>query len=217
MSANDSTRPICELGDAVITLNEVKILKSKDSWLNDSIITFYFEWCKYNSTLSDSIVLIHPGSAFMLRMLPPEELTASIPPGGNPFVDATSQRVRVICLPINNANDSEVGGGSHWSLLIFYKDTHRAVHLDSSSGMNRVVARETCACLGNLLFIEKYEFVEAKDAYQQSNSYDCGIISLMHVHDLMFPDDKRFFYNSSGTIAVRNHLLELIDTCQKIT
>lgn len=202
---------VCELGDATITIFDLAILESPTAWLNDNIITFYIEWLNKlqgkGMTTRKDVILIHPGSAFMLRLLPPAEIMMNVGKKSNPFVDARQKDVSLIAIPVNSADNPSSGGGSHWSLVVFDKVTLVAKHFDSYSGFNREVAKKTASCLAKVLSLDRYMFVEP-DTAQQQNTYDCGVFTLINLRNLFLTDDE--FSSKDGTKKFRKHLVELI-------
>lgn len=80
-----------------------------------------------------------------------------------------------IFFALNDNEQTEVSGGTHWSLLVFSYPERKVFHFDSSRGTNRNQAAE----LGNKIL--KYFGVQAFDAIlephclQQNNGYDCGV------------------------------------------
>jgi len=206
-----SSKIVCELGDATITDADLDILKSPTAWLNDNVITFYLEYLFLNTitTAPSSIVLIHPTAAFMLRLLPPEDMLVST--GNkreNPFVEAKQPHIHKVLIPINNASDPDAaGGGSHWSLLVVDKPSGVARHLDSSSGMNRQVAIETAACVSRILEVDKLRFEEPR-VVQQTNGYDCGVFTLLNVQREVTGDASAL--EASAAREFRKDLLKFV-------
>jgi sentrin-specific protease 8 len=217
------SKVICEVGDATLHESDVEILKQPNSWLNDQIITFYLEWWKRELMLSDEtgqhrnpeVVMIHPTAAFMLRLLPMEDLVSSVAIGGNPFLQAQRDEIKLIIIPINNAQDPFEAGGSHWSLLVVDKMQHRAIHMDSSLGMNRTVALQTTEAIRKVLSSAQLKFDEPQNTEQQTNCYDCGVYVLLNIRRVLTNlggnDDKTIIETDSTTLF-RKWLLALIMT-----
>ena len=210
---------VCELGDATIRESDVAILQAPGSWLNDSLIAFYIEWV-LKITPRNDVVVLNPSAAFMLRLLPIEDLIREVPRGGNPFLQARSETVEDIYVPLNNANDpDEAGGGSHWSLLVIHKSSKIAEHYDSANGTNSSIARKTASCFKQLLNLDSLEVVKAK-TFQQTNSFDCGVYLCLYLaRDLLDVHQSTTSrelvpINAESARRFRTQLLELIhDHC----
>lgn len=204
---------VCEVGDATINQSDLEILKAEKSWLNDNIITFYFEWLKRDlGEKSRNLVFIHPSAAYMLKILPLEELTCSVGRGSNPFLDAQKPETDIICVPVNDSEDPSIAGGSHWSLLIINKNDNIGYHYDSYYGHNDNVALKTLSCFNRLLFpINSSSQLKFEDAHskQQQNGYDCGVYTLMNLLNIVVPGSIPEF-SPEATVSFRKSLLNLV-------
>ena len=93
------------------------------------------------------------------------------------FLDPLELNVKeLVFLPVNNNLDKLSAGGSHWSLLVFVKETRKFLHLDSMDKSNQDEA---------VKFYEKYKgyfratkFEHAVTFPRQVNSSDCGVYVL---------------------------------------
>lgn len=120
------------------------------------------------------ILFMNPSAAWMVSMIDnPEELEMCL--------DQLSLSQRdLLFIPVNDAQDPElVGGGSHWSLLMFHRASNAFFYMDSivSSSNNRSFALSYARNLHPTLHVENttgYSFVDVKSS-TQSNGYDCGL------------------------------------------
>ncbi|CAG9788717.1 unnamed protein product [Diatraea saccharalis] len=138
-------------------------------WLNDTIISFYFEYLEKVIFLNtNELLFISPGVTQCIKMVDTEEIKTFLEP-----LDINSKKFVFFAL---NDNDSpDTAGGSHWSLLVYSRPESCFYHLDSSSGSNHNVAWEFASHL--ISYFSKtasINFVN-KECLQQSNGYDCGI------------------------------------------
>lgn len=138
-------------------------------WLNDTIISFYFEYLE-KVLFSDAreLLFVSPEVTQCIKMVPSEEIKIFLEPLG-----IGSKKFMFFAL---NDNDSpDMAGGSHWSLLVYSRPESCFFHMDSSSGSNHSVAWDFASHL--ITYFSRgasINFVN-KDCLQQSNGYDCGI------------------------------------------
>ena len=100
---------------------------------------------------------------------------------------ATFLRADYIFLPVSdNADVTQSGGGSHWSLLVIDRSAQRAYHYDNTlTAINEEDARAMADRMGR--------FIRAPLAFHQSdrtpktyNTFDCGAyVCVMMKHLLM--------------------------------
>ncbi len=212
---------VCTLGDSTINEQDLDILRDSRSWLNDNVLTFYIEWLLHSQTpstqesLKDAVIL-HPSAAFMLRMLPSEELVASTGAGPNPFITAQSDQINFIALPINNEKNALGGGGSHWSLLVIDKANKVGRHFDSSSTNNQQTAMESLMLIEDLLEENhgSFAFVEEKCS-QQNNAHDCGVYTLMNLEKFCGIKEELSEQSQYDCVEFRKNLLNMVFTLTK--
>ena len=80
----------------------------------------------------------------------------------------------LIFIPVNDHQDVEKSGGSHWSLLVFCRPTAICYYFDSSHGSNKKSAMEIFYKFKPLFKCEAAK-VEEQPTPQQPNGYDCGV------------------------------------------
>lgn len=172
--------------DTILHQSDVELLKGPH-WLNDNIITFYFEYLEKSAYLGEKdLLFISPEVVQCLKATKGCELAIFLDPL------AAKQR-KFVFLALNNCEVMDKAGGSHWSLLVYSQPEETFFHFDSLKGSNYGQAGKLS---GKLL---KYlspngtgDFVEY-ESLQQCNSYDCGIFMLCHVDllvDYCLKDNK---------------------------
>lgn len=166
-----------EANDVVLNFHDSLLYKADvcllddQRWLNDKLLGFcfeYFEREKFNHS-ADKLCLINPDVAQCIKILPSEQLGEFLDPLNLP----TKQYV---FLPVNDNEQCEQTGGSHWSLLVYIRNRQEFRHYDSSRDSNKEIARKLAyklqpfvnAPMGRMKFLEM-------EGPQQSNSYDCGV------------------------------------------
>lgn len=86
----------------------------------------------------------------------------------------------VVLIPINDNHDVSRIGGSHWSLLVYYKENDCFYYLDSLHNYNYEDALDLKAkleiCLRNVVIP-----IKCINCAQQTNSYDCGVYVLKFI------------------------------------
>ncbi|KAI8439425.1 hypothetical protein MSG28_013219 [Choristoneura fumiferana] len=138
-------------------------------WLNDTIISFYFEYLErvmFNT--ATELLFVSPEVTQCIKMVKTDEIKTFLEPLG-------VSRKKFVFFALNDNDSPDTAGGSHWSLLVYSKPESCFYHLDSSSGSNHDVAWEFASHLmsyfsntGAINFVDK-------ECLQQCNGYDCGI------------------------------------------
>ncbi|XP_046969235.1 sentrin-specific protease 8 [Vanessa cardui] len=138
-------------------------------WLNDTVISFYFEYLeKVLFKNANEILFVSPEVTQCIKMVQASEISIFLEP-----LDIDTKKFVFFALNDNNSPDK--AGGSHWSLLVFSKTENCFYHFDSSSGSNHDVAWDFASHLmsywkkgGTINFVDK-------ECLQQNNGYDCGV------------------------------------------
>ena len=173
---NQDDPVVASMGDALVRESDVTLL-SGPFWLNDRVIGFVFEYLhlhKFDG--SSKICFISPEVGQFLKLASEKEVPVFFEP-------LNLEEKETILMAVNNADDPDSPGGSHWSLLVFTRQAREFFHLDSSSGMNdspaRQLARKLHAYLNTKVDKFSFRFTDV-DVLRQSNGYDCGIHVLCH-------------------------------------
>lgn len=162
--------------DTVIRQSDVDILKS-NGWLTDSIIGFYLQYLEKEVYANKDFLFISPEVTQCIKSSHHSEIPV--------FLDPVSARqYLVIFFPVNNNENVFSSGGSHWSLLVYFRSDGTFYHFDSSNCVNDLQATKLASKLQH--YFEKDKPVNVKECHslQQSNSYDCGIYLLCNVDNI---------------------------------
>nr|XP_010922480.1 NEDD8-specific protease 1 [Elaeis guineensis] len=156
---------ILSYGDVVLRRSDLDILHGP-YYINDRLIEFYFA----HLSPPHPVLLVPPSISFWLSNCPdPVSLSEAVTPLELP------QRDLVLFTVNNNSDVTAADGGTHWSLLVYYRATNEFVHHDSSQGMNRWHAETLFeAVKGFVGDGDDARYVEGFTP-QQNNGYDCGL------------------------------------------
>lgn len=161
----------------VLRQSDVQLL-SGPHWLNDTIISFYFEYLEkviFNKV--NELLFVSPEVTQCIKMVQTEEIKIFLDPLG-------INQKQFVFFPLNDNDSPDTAGGSHWSLLVYSKPESSFFHFDSSCVSNHNAAWEFASHLipyltqtGSINFADK-------ECLQQTNGYDCGIHVLCNVQRL---------------------------------
>eukprot|EP00884_Botryococcus_braunii_P015986 jgi/Botrbrau1/3070/Bobra.0070s0063.1 len=174
--------------NAYLRVRDVILLQGRN-WLNDQIITFYFEFLKTETfrALETCVAFVHPATSYLLEIAGAESLHLA-----EMLSPLKLNQCDYIFLPINdNVDYTEAEGGSHWSLLVYSAREAVFRHYDSA-GINHNWAVGTAKALQTVLAsydsqLESHLEGEDEDTGpnlhegagpRQENSWDCGIYVL---------------------------------------
>nr|BAN20907.1 conserved hypothetical protein [Riptortus pedestris] len=163
--------------DALITYDDVELLEGP-YWLNDTIIGFYLEYLEKEKYADTNVCFIRPEVTQCLKLSEVGELPA--------FLDPLEFKEKdLVIMPLNDCEDPNLPGGSHWSLLAYSKPEKTFYHIDSSAGSNQQAARALTFKLSQ--YLDKNSLCEFKtiNSLQQSNSYDCGVFVLCNIDNIV--------------------------------
>lgn len=105
-------------------------------WLNDTIISFYFEYLeKVMFNNASELLFVSPEVTQCIKMVPADEIGTFLEP-----LDIA--RKNFLFFALNDNDSPDTAGGSHWSLLVYSNPEVCFYHLDSSKGHNHNVAWE---------------------------------------------------------------------------
>jgi len=163
---------VASLGDCLVR-EEDMLLLGPGQWLNDQLIGIIFELSEQETFAGSDIAFIGPEVTQFIKVSPETELTSCLEPLG------LSSKCAVMWA-LNNCASLEAPGGSHWSLLVFVRDSQTFYHLDSSTGMNNLVAKEMAGKAAKLVGAVEQASVIEMNVEQQSNGHDCGLFLLFN-------------------------------------
>lgn len=174
MATDPSNEIVLSYYDCLLRASDVELLQGSH-WLNDVIIGFYFEYLDetFNKNGKRDFYFISPELTQLLKMTDPDQYII--------FLDPFSiSECKCILFPLNNCDRKDAAGGTHWSLLIFYKGDKTCYHFDSAKGYNGSIASKFAENVMSCV-LDKNEpnkkFVEVNSP-QQNNGYDCGVYVL---------------------------------------
>ncbi|PZC74464.1 hypothetical protein B5X24_HaOG207821 [Helicoverpa armigera] len=137
-------------------------------WLNDTIISFYFEYLEENVFKNaKELLFVSPEVTQCIKMVREDEIGTFLEPLG-------VSKKQFVFFALNDNDTPDMAGGSHWSLLVYSKPERCFFHLDSSYVSNHKPAWELASHLIPYLSKDTINFV-TKECLQQSNGYDCGV------------------------------------------
>lgn len=195
--------------DALLRKSDVDLLDGPH-WLNDQIISFFFEYLSRDVYQDDATYLfVSPEVTQCLKMVSGAEVEMFLP-------DANEKLVIFFAL---NDQAQNSAGGSHWSLLVWCRTPGVFYHFDSSSPANHHVAETMQEKLKGFLGFPSAALKEAK-CLQQSNSYDCGVHVIAQTEFLAKHVNKSQDYNLEGVKLLqrqivnhkREHIMSLIES-----
>lgn len=169
---------VLSYGECLLRESDVSLLKGP-YWLNDTIISFYFEFLEKDIFRTNkSVLFVSPEVTQCIKISPQSDLTIFL----DPLVQ--SEQREFVFFALNDNDMIESSGGSHWSLLVLSIPEMMVFHLDSSSGSNHNQARELGAKVAKYFSFPLPGSIEHVPSLQQTNGYDCGIHVLCNTEQL---------------------------------
>ncbi|KAH6564232.1 hypothetical protein BASA50_007366 [Batrachochytrium salamandrivorans] len=167
---------ILHFGDVQVTSMDLDSLAPKE-WVGDGVIQFYYEFLEKSVCLphAKEMLLLQPAVAFLIaNSQDPRQLRDALPP------DLVFKKV--IFIPINNSNGGQ-GGGSHWSLLCFFRPLNTYYYYDSMGVANLDYAKQAMRSLHDLVGDQENPSLVCIETPVQVNAhaslplvgYDCGV------------------------------------------
>lgn len=174
----DKNEVVLSYGESLLRESDVSLLKGP-YWLNDTIISFYFEFLETDVYRSNkSVLFVSPEVTQCIKICPVSDLTIFL----DPLVK--NQHREFVFFALNDNDLIESAGGSHWSLLVLSLPEIMMFHFDSSAGSNNNQARELGYKVARYFSFPLARSVENVTSLQQTNGYDCGIHVLCNVEQL---------------------------------
>lgn len=106
----ESNAPLLSFGDVVLRSSDVALLQQPEEWVNDQIISFYFEYLASSevSPAGHDVAYLDASSSYLLSNSAPDDAEII-------FEALQLHSKGVILFPVNNNKDvSRTAGGSHW-------------------------------------------------------------------------------------------------------
>ncbi|XP_057748679.1 NEDD8-specific protease 1 [Arachis stenosperma] len=172
MKGSPSDEMILSYNDVVLRRYDLTILNGP-FYLNDRVIELYFSYLPSCYPSQDTL-LVPPSIAFWIMKCPVAEALKD-------FIEPLHLSDKeLVIFPVNDNEDvGKAEGGSHWSLLAYYRRANKFVHHDSCRGMNSAPAKQLYRAVGGYMgqcgSASEPSFLEWTDSPQQENGYDCGL------------------------------------------
>ena len=163
---------VASLGDCLVREEDMLLLRP-GQWLNDQLIGIIFELSEQETFAGSDIAFIGPEVTQFIKVSPATELASCME-----LLGLSSKHA--VMWALNNCANLDAPGGSHWSLLVFVRHCLTFYHLDSSAGMNSLVAKEMARRATKLVGGEGQASVVEMDVDQQTNGHDCGVFLLLN-------------------------------------
>ncbi|KAL6189595.1 hypothetical protein ACLB2K_040982 [Fragaria x ananassa] len=129
LSEEELNKKVLQYGNVLVTKREIQTLKGP-RFLNDVIIEFYFlhisnVFLQSHESFRDDILLVLPAVSFFLQLADDSHIKE--------FAENNQVASKqVVMFTVNNNQDAGANdGGSHWSLLVYYRKSNTFVHYDS--------------------------------------------------------------------------------------
>lgn len=190
ISKMSSNEIVLSFHDSVIKKSDINILTGND-WLNDRLIGFYLQYLEkrvYPHRERD-IAFVSPEVTHCIKLSSKSEVGIFVSP-------LKLSQKRLIIFPINNCLEQEAPGGSHWSLLIYFRPKNTFYHYDSFNQTNSDNAHMVMERVVPYLNQSRSSQFTQADCPQQRNSYDCGIHALCNAEYVC----RRFLENEQVNI-----------------
>lgn len=189
--------------DANLKRGDVRLLTG-NFWINDAIIHFYFEYMEREMFRNNgrSMMFMAPSIAQHIKLSPDYLTTAP----------ASLQEKRFVFTAVNDEDQDQAYGGTHWVLLAFSRPDEKLYCFDSLctfSGVKFLMNAFICR-LKTVLNCPYAEFIQ-KPCRKQENDYDCGIHVLYNAevlarraHEFDCLDDTRLqgFVNTDHSLNI---------------
>lgn len=157
--------------DILLYEEDVDLLRGPE-WLNDQVISFYFEYLAREKFKSTNFGFVGGCLASFLVNAGFEDALSNIQP-------LKLKKKDMILLPVNNSRDPTTpNSGSHWSLLVVSMADKQFLHFDSGEGANKLPARLLSEKMQRLLELGRHSRVTTAECARQTNCYDCGMYCL---------------------------------------
>ncbi|KAJ8942026.1 hypothetical protein NQ318_002780 [Aromia moschata] len=169
---------VLSYNESLLRESDVDLLRGP-YWLNDTIISFFFEYLETDRFRQQSFLLfVSPEVTQCIKVSPQRELSI--------FLDPLVSVIRrdFIFFALNDNELTEASGGSHWSLLVFSRPEGMMFHYDSSQGTNDIQAVELAEKVLKYMSLPYQGRFENMPCLQQNNGYDCGVHVLCNTEHL---------------------------------
>lgn len=195
--------------ESCLRMSDVQLLQGPH-WLNDQIISFYYEYLervKYKN--NPDLLFIAPEVTQCMKLADTNELDL--------LLSQLNATKRPFIFFVLNDNETIHAGGTHWSLLVFSRPEKTFFHFDSWGNNNSMAAQNFARRLKDLLGCRNAQ-VRPVRCLQQANGYDCGIHVICMTDNIADNVNRYECVEGSGPLhhdtisAKRSDLLKLIQS-----
>lgn len=171
--SNKKKLVVLNFHESLLRQSDVNLLMGP-YWLNDQIISFYFEYLERIIFKNENrLLFISPEVTQCIKIVPETEI--------NIFLDPLQANEKLfIFFALNNNDEADSVGGTHWSLLVFSRPEKKFFHYDSMNSFNLENCKHLVKVLKTALNCVEADFENVK-CLQQNNGYDCGIHVICNV------------------------------------
>ncbi len=211
-------KKVLSFGDIVLRGRDVASLRGSN-WLNDNVISFYFEWLE-SRCQRVSVRLLHTSAVQLVSSLPEPDSRGVVQSMGLAASD-------LVLAAVNDGSGepfAECEAGSHWSLLALFGNTFfhfdSLPHCPNKRHAVRLAGRLARGMAGEGLV--SFKDVGEK-APRQENGNDCGVYVLATAEAIVAalerePEPRESFLSSldlegitpQSVRAMRRRVLDLI-------
>lgn len=173
----NNNRSVLSYHESLLRVSDVDLLRGP-CWLNDTLISFYFEYLEVDRFKKNpQLLFVPPDVTQCIKFAPLSEMQVFLDP-------LQSDRRNFIFFALNNNEQAEYSGGTHWSLLVFSHPEKMVFHFDSSRGSNQYQAVEFGEKLLNYFGLPSLGRFSEPMCLQQTNGHDCGIFVLCNAENI---------------------------------
>ncbi|KAJ3417497.1 SUMO1 sentrin specific peptidase 8 [Chytridiales sp. JEL 0842] len=151
---------LLQYGDVVIRQSDLDLLQ-EGNWLNDTLIEFIYEYLENKWASSPRpFAFLRPAIVHLLSNAYDTSFLESV------FEGLKLENKEVIFIPIND-NSNEGAGGSHWSLLVFYRPSQYFYYYDSMGKYNLTSAKRAMGRLYPMINKSKHASANGQGAREE--------------------------------------------------
>ncbi|XP_077986256.1 sentrin-specific protease 8-like [Glandiceps talaboti] len=178
--ADDSNEIVLSFHDSLLRKCDVHLLDSP-RWLNDKIIGFAFEYFEREqfADFTKDVSFISPDVTQFIKLSQGPDLGIFLEP-------LNLESKKLVFLAVNDNESCDTVGGSHWSLLVFYREKETFEHYDSGGTCNSQIAASLSDKLTSYVKAgagTKMNFTNM-DSPHQTNGHDCGLFVICNTEHL---------------------------------
>jgi len=162
------------IGDVSLSREDVALLVPP-RWINDQIISAAFELLRTQTHPGDErFYAVGASEAFMMAQLDDVTQLRAL------FAALRLETRELVLLPVSDHDEPDAAGGTHWSLLAFYRlgREEHFYHFDSLGNINFEAAQRLARRVAPLLGAREARVLVGPTPRQQ-NGYDCGMYAIV--------------------------------------